>query len=120
MGAAGIVHNGHLQTEAALRLQAWLLITQLLIFNWDVGKRTYYVNEKSIFFSLPKKFHASLILIQINLLNQIKCNSAVAEISEQVLAPEWFVMIIPELVWTLQIASVEKVYIKHHNNNQNF
>lgn len=57
----------------------------------------------------PKKFHAFLILIQINLLNQIKCSPAVAEIfSEQVLAPEWFVMIIPKLVWTLQIASVKK------------
>lgn len=47
----------------------------------------------------PKKFHAFLILIQINLLNQIKCSPAVAEIfSEQALAPEWFVMIIPKLV----------------------
>lgn len=55
--------------------------------------------QKVSFFFPKKKFHASLILIQINTLNQIKCSSAVAEIfSEQVWAPELFVMVIPKLV----------------------
>lgn len=87
--------------------QAWPLITQLLVFNWDVENTV--LMKKVFLFSPQKNVHASIIPIQINLLNQIKCSSAVAQdFSVQVLAPKWFVMIIPNLVWTLQIASVKR------------